>query len=189
MTMADPFASAPAAPAPAPVQDEAQQQPVQQSSPWDNPPPEAAKPAPAPRPIVAGGGDGKVVLTFKGGTGFDAPWIVVHASDLDEAASYVGENAAKFMELMTRVQNAGKHFAGMGGGSAPANNGGGGQQQRAPQNGQPPQSQQAPNGEKRFCAHGEMRFKSDVSKAGKPYKGFFCTERDRNSQCEAQFLR
>lgn len=187
--MNDPFATAPApaqAPAPAPVPDEAQQQyapPAPQDDPWSSPPPEAAKPAPAPRPIVEGA-DGKVVLTFKGGTGFDAPWIVVHATDLDDALSYVNQqNGLKFQDLMNRVQNAAKGFAALGGGSAPAPQGGGQQQSNAPQ-----AAQQAPNGQREFCSHGEMEFKSGVSKAGKPYSLFSCTVRDRNQQCKAKYL-
>lgn len=180
MTVADPFASAP---------DEAQ--PATETaavpSPFDNPPAEAPKEAPittTTKTQAAPTGEGKVVLTFKGGTGFDAPWIVIHAEDLQDAFDQVnGENASLLAKTMEKVQSAGKHFASLGGGGGQQSgggNGGGGQQR--------PQYQEAPNGEKRFCSHGEMSFKSGVSKAGKPYKGFFCPSRDRNDQCKAQFL-
>lgn len=183
--MNDPFGAAPAPAQPEPQYQPDEAQTETQGSPWDSPPPEAAKPAPAPRPVVAGS-DGKVVLTFKGGSGFDAPWIVVHATDLDDALGYLdADNAPKFMDLMTRVQNAGQHFAALGG-SAPKAPSGGGQQR--PHSNAPQAAQEAPNGEKRWCAHGEMLFKTDVSKkTGKPYSGWFCTERNRDQQCEAQW--
>lgn len=76
--------------------------------------------------------EGKVVMTFKGGAGYDAPWVVIHAAGLQEAHDFVvGENASLLAEVMTRVQSAGKHFAGL----APAKTGGGGAAtpSRAPQ--------------------------------------------------------
>jgi len=102
VTITDPFA------APA---EEAQAAPVAQtSSPWDHAPTAETKTA---APVVVPTSDGKVVLTFKGGTGFDAPWIVVHATDLDDALRYVTDDATKVIDLMTRVQQAGKHFSGL----------------------------------------------------------------------------
>lgn len=122
----------------------------------------------------------EVVLTFKGGTGFDAPWIVIHAADLQDAHDQVsGDNATLLAQVMERTQSASKHFASMG---SPAQNsaprGGGGA---------PAAAQSAPGGESRQCAHGDMVFKSGVSKAGKPYKLFSCTA-PREQQCKAQFL-
>lgn len=108
-TDVDPFASAPAAPA----QDEAQQQPEPEPAPEPAPAPAkkaASKPA---APVVAASSD-KVTVTFKGGTGFDAPWIVFHAANLDDALEAVSaDNAPKLIDLMTRVQNAGQHFSGL----------------------------------------------------------------------------
>ncbi len=58
--------------------------------------------------------EGKVVLTFKGGRDFDAPWIVIHAADLEDAhASVYGDNAVLLSSLMEQVQKAGQHFAGV----------------------------------------------------------------------------
>jgi hypothetical protein len=186
----DPFAGAPA--------DEAQA-PYEPPADTFNPPPADPEPEPtapakkapakkaaakaaAPAPVVSVGADGKHVVTMKGGKDFDAPWYVVHASGLDELEElFNGEGGVRLAKLFERIQAASKHFAGL---KVPSASGVGQARQAAPA-----AAQQAPGGEKRFCAHGEMQFKSDVSKAGKPYKGFFCTERDRNSQCKAQFLR
>ena len=187
--MTDPFASAPAA-------DEAQAAPQSETaptdSPFDAPPAGAPTPqeapittAPVARPVATS--DGKVVLTFKGGTGFDAPWIVIHAADLQDASDQVnGSNGALLADLMGRVQKAGVHFAGLAapkaaGASAPSGGG-----QRAPQG-----AQSAPGGEEKFCSHGAMQFRSGVSKSnGKAWKGFFCpTPKGTPNQCDAQFIR
>lgn len=178
MTIADPFAKAP-------VADEAQS-----NTPAENTNQEApittnvttSKSAPNAAGVSA---DGKVVLTFKGGSGFDAPWVVIHADGIQEAHEFVtGDNASLLAQVMERVQSAAKHFAGMGPAAAQggANRGGGGNT-----GGAPSASQAAPGGETRHCAHGEMVFKSGVSKQGKPYKLFSCTA-PRDSQCKAQFL-
>ena len=123
--------------------------------------------------------DGKVVLTFKGGRDFDAPWIVIHANGLQEAHDFVvGDNASLLATVMDRVKVASQHFAGKPA-AAPA---------AAPQRQAPQAATEAPGGEKRFCEHGEMVFKSGVAKAtGKPYKLFSCTA-PREQQCKAQFL-
>lgn len=192
MATADPFASAPAA-------DEAQtttpEPEAPQESPFDNPPadaPEAPKEAPitdkpAPRPVPTG--DGKVVLTFKGGSGYDAPWIVIHAADLDDAAAQIeGENANTLAKIMEKVQRAGQHFSGLA--PAKASTGGGGNSGGSGRQAPPQGAQEAPGGEKRYCSHGEMQFKSGTSKQGKPWKGFFCpTPKGTSDQCDAQFLR
>jgi hypothetical protein len=129
MTITDPFAP--------PAPEEAQQPAPAQapiSSPWDPEPKKAIGELTVDvKPNFVGfpQSDGKVVLTFKGGSGYDSPWIVVHANDLDEALRYVTEDATKVIDLMTRVQQAGKHFAGL----APA----GSPSQSAPQRSNAPQ--------------------------------------------------
>ncbi|QXO13328.1 hypothetical protein SEA_TROOPER_51 [Mycobacterium phage Trooper] len=123
-----------------------------------------------------------VSATFKFAGAYSDPWVVVKGSDPADVLSKV--NTAEFKALMDKVQQIAGVYAGSG--AKPAGNAGGGaqaQQSRAPQ-----AAQEAPGGEKRFCAHGEMEFKSGVSKkTGKPYKLFSCTA-PRDQQCEAQFL-
>jgi hypothetical protein len=186
----DPFAAAPAA-------DEAQstQAPSPETSPFDAPPadvPNATQEAPISTATVArpvASNDGKVVLTFKGGTGFDAPWIVIHAADLQDAADQVsGSNASLLADTMAKVQKAGEHFAGLAAPKTAAQNGnsGGGGGGRAPQ-----AAQSAPGGQSKTCAHGEMQFRSGVSaKTGKAWKAFFCpTPKGTPGQCDAEFIR
>lgn len=47
-------------------------------------------------------------------------------------------------------------------------------------------------GSERYCAHGiPMSYREGVSKAGKPYKAYFCTVKNdpRLGECPAQFIR
>ncbi|AWY03580.1 hypothetical protein SEA_HOOKMOUNT_49 [Mycobacterium phage Hookmount] len=153
--MQDPFANAPET-------TEAPEAEAQEESVFDAPPPEAPKKAPAKKAAakkaepsvtnVIASDEGKVVLTFKGGTGFDAPWIVIHATDLDDALAQVtGENASTLGALFERVQNAGQHFSGLGpkpanGGNGGGSGGGGGGQRRsnAPRQAQEPPADAPP---------------------------------------------
>lgn len=160
--------------------------------PFESAPLDAAAPAvevAAAKPALVGtSSDGKVVMTFKGGKSYDSPWVVIHANGLQEAHDFVvGDNASLLAVVMDRVQTASKHFAGIGLDAQPAS-----QQASQPNpsyGGAPQQSQEAPGGEKRHCAHGEMSFRTGVAKAtGKPYSLFSCTA-PRENQCKAQFLK
>lgn len=140
----DPFGAAPAAPEPAPVA--APEAPP--SDPW-------ASPVTNVKPTVVEGADGKVVLTFKGGTGFDAPWVVIHAASLDDALSYVTEGGAKLADLFTRVQRAATAFN--GGSAAPSSS----PRQAAPQAAQgPPAGAPAAPGP-------DWVYKNGITKSGK----------------------
>lgn len=165
--MQDPFASAPA--------DEAQ---VSEAT--FNPPPAPPEPAPAQdkkapakkasvtvdvKPSILPAGEGKVVLTFKGGTGFDAPWIVVHATDLQDAYDQVsGDSAKTLAALMERTQQAGAHFAGL----SPAGSKGAGSAQRQPA---PQPAQQPPAGSPPSPGP-DWTYKSGVSKMGKTWQAW-----------------
>ena len=128
---------------------------------FDAPPPEAPKKAAkkaAPKPVVAPEGDGKVTITLKGGAGFDAPWIVIHATDIADAYEQLsGDYAAILVELMGKVKKAGTFFSGGNG--------------AAPRPAAPAQAQEAPAGAPE-CPPG-WTYRSGVGKTGKPYKGYF----------------
>lgn len=114
----DPFGSAPAAPA-----EDVQVSTGVTNDPWATPPP--AAPA-APAPVVVGDGDGKVVMTFKEGTGFDSTWLVVHATSVADAKATLQD--PEFKELMDLQKFGATYFRG---GAAPA--AGGAPRQAAPQ--------------------------------------------------------
>jgi|SRR5690606_14341081 len=130
---------------------------------------------------VVPSGDGKVVVTLKGGTGFDAPWIVIHA---DSVADALRQFDADLASLMEQAQKASAKFAELSSkpAAAPA-------AQSRPSTAAPAGASQAPNGQTETCAHGEMVYRSGVSKAGKPYKMFACPERDRNAQCDPVWVK
>ncbi len=127
---------------------------------FDAPPPEAPKKVPAKKAAVkpAVDSDGKVTITLKGGSGFDAPWIVIHASDIPDAYEQLSDdNAALLVELMGKVKKAGAFFSGGNG-----------------QAGRPaPAAAAAPPAGAPECPPG-WEFKSGTNKnTGKPWKGFF----------------
>lgn len=131
-------------------------------------------------------GEGKLVTTLKGGASFTDPWIVLHAESLEETEEFFSEaNAKRVAALMERVQNAGKHFVSLGGGSTPSAPAAPAQ----PRSNTPAGAQSAPDGDTRQCKHGEMQYKTG-SKNGRTWKGFFCpTPKDTPDQCSPEFLR
>jgi len=162
MTEYDPFAAAPADEAQAPPEN-APSEPVFNAPPAESPAKAPAKKA-APKAAKAAAGPedtpGRVTLTFKGGRDFDAPWIVIHAADLEDAYEQVsGVNAAKLAQIMERTQIAGQHFAKLGGNDAAAG-------QRPQRQAAPAQAQQPPAGAP--AAPGpDWVFKTGVSKSGR----------------------
>ncbi|QGJ89189.1 hypothetical protein SEA_RETRO23_51 [Mycobacterium phage Retro23] len=160
--------------------------PAQQSEP--EPPAQAAAPAATTASAAAVDSvsvqhstDG-VSATFKFAGQYSDPWVVVKGAD--PADVYAKISTPEFKALMDRVQQIAGVYAGAA--AKPAGNAGGGAQQQQSRAPQP--AQEAPGGEKRYCSHGEMQFKSGVSKkTGNPYKMFVCTA-PRDQQCDAQFL-
>ncbi|RJQ79940.1 hypothetical protein D5S17_09205 [Pseudonocardiaceae bacterium YIM PH 21723] len=157
--------------------------------------PETTPDTPAPPPTLpagvreaaarpqAGPLTGRLVrVTLKGGTGYDAPWITIDGVSVQDALDQIsGGDAEVTKRLLDQVAKIGKYFASTGNGasSSPA----------AASSGGTPAYQQAPGGEKRYCAHGEMVFRSGVSaKTGKPYSLFGCPTPNKAEQCKAQFL-
>ncbi|AVJ51401.1 hypothetical protein SEA_CIAO_47 [Mycobacterium phage Ciao] len=61
-------------------------------------------------------GEGKIVTTLKGGRDFDAPWIVIHASSVEESDALLD---AKFKDYMDKVKKVAAAFAG-GSAAAPS---------------------------------------------------------------------
>lgn len=122
-------------------------------------------------------------LTFKGLGGYGDRWVVVRAPDPESGLRVVKSPA--FKELLDYTRKIAEYDAAAHRSAAPAPQ----QQVNQPNPSRAPQAaQEAPNGEKRFCEHGEMVFKSGVSKAGNAYKLFSCTA-PREQQCKAQYLK
>lgn len=114
----------------------------------------------------------KIVTTLKGGSGYDAPWVVVHSDTPAEALDTLSDPALK--ELLDKAKEVGAHFSGGSKGNA-----------RPKQAGQPQGAVNAPAGSPN-PPEGYV-FKSGISKKnGKPWKAFMPI--DRNSGLETIWL-
>jgi hypothetical protein len=154
--------------------------------PFDSAPDENVKEVPVveEKPTViksdaVGAGEGKIVSTYKEGAGYDASWTVVHAASVDDWFSI--HEHPRFKELLDRQKKVAQYMRGGANGRNDSN-------ASAPSSRAPQGAQEAPGGEKRFCSHGEMVFKSGISKAGNDYKLFSCPA-PRQEQCQAQYLK
>lgn len=117
----------------------------------------------APKKVDGTGSDREgVTVTLKGGAGFDAPWIVIHAGDIGDAYDQLsGDNASVLAKLMDRTRHAASHFTSLGGG--PAANPGGGAPAR-PGNEAPAGVGEAPGP--------DWTYKTGVGKNGKTWKAW-----------------
>lgn len=118
--------------------------------------------------------DGEISVTLKGGSGYDAPWVVVRNTDPSTVLATLKDDAMG--EVIERAAKIGAHFGEKVIEYKPA---------KTPQ---VPQSAPQPSGDGRQCVHGEMTYREGVSKAGNAYKGYFCPVQDRSQQCKPQFL-
>lgn len=148
MTVTDPFAE---------TTDEAQSA----ETVLDTPPAEAPKKrtAKTTEVVPSASTESKVVVTLKGGSGFDAPWIVIHAVSVDDAYEQFD---GKLAELMTKVQAAGKHFAGL----APAKSGGERSASAPPRGAVEPPAGTPP------APGPDWQYKTGVGKNGKTWKAW-----------------
>lgn len=109
----------------------------------------------------------KIVVTLKGGSGYDAPWVVVHADTPQDALDTLNDEGTK--QLLEKTKKVGAFFSAGG---------------RKTGNGQPAASTQPANGQE--PPEGYV-FKSGVSqKTGKPWQAFMPI--DRNSGLPAIWL-
>ena len=113
----------------------------------------------------------KITVTLKGGAGYDAPWVVVHAANATDALEILNDEDLK--AVLERAKKIGSFFAGgSAGAQAPASNG------------KPAGASQAPGGQ--TPPEGYV-FKSGVSKKnGRPWQAFMPI--DRNSGLETIWL-
>lgn len=128
---------------------------------------------------AVGDGEGKIVMTYKEGAGFDSSWTVVHANSVEDAKAILKDPG--FKELLDLSKKAAAYFRG-GSTSAPAAT-------AQPQSNVPAGAQSAPNNETRSCKHGAMTYKTG-SKGGRTWKAFMCpTPKGAPDQCDPQWIR
>lgn len=140
---------------------------------------DAGRPPAVVKTAAVGDGEGKIVLTYKEGAGFDSSWTVVHANSVEDAKAILKD--PEFKELLDLSKKAAAYFRGGSTPSAPA--------APAPaRSNVPAGAQSAPGGETRQCRHGEMKFISK-STNGRAWSGFFCPQpKDSTDKCEPEFL-
>lgn len=132
-----------------------------------------------PNPLVVKADEGKVTVTLKGGRDFDAPWVVIHGSDVSNALDQLSD--VKLPSLLEKAWGAGKYFK-MFGPATPT------PAVPATPSGQPAAAAAGQGGMVKTCPHGQMQPKSGVSATGKAWSGYFCpTPRDTPGQCKPQF--
>jgi hypothetical protein len=125
--------------------------------------------------------DGKIVVTLKGGAGYDAPWIVLSGDSVPEVAEHLKNVSA--LGLYGEAIAASQLFTGAanvpvaGGATAPTT--------AAPTTAPAPAAPQASAG--RFCPHGP-RTRYQGSSARGAYVAWFCSlPKGHPDQCKAEF--
>lgn len=113
------------------------------------------------KPVTQENTNAKIVTTLKGGSGFDAPWIVVHADNAEEAVAILRGGAIE--ELLKATKEVSDKF---NGGQAPA------QQRQAPRTQGMPAGADAPRPSDPPMPEG-WTYKTGVNKNGKAYRAYF----------------
>ncbi|MBN7517056.1 hypothetical protein [Mycobacteroides abscessus] len=141
---------------------------------------DAGRPPAVVKTAAVGDGEGKIVLTYKEGPGFDSSWTVVHANSVEDAKAILKD--PEFKELLDLSKKAAAYFRGGSTPSAPA----------APaqaRSNAPAAAQSAPDGDSRQCKHGEMVYRTG-SKNGRTWKAFMCpSPKGTPDQCDAEWIR
>ncbi len=125
------------------------------------------------KPVTQDNTNAKIVTTLKGGSGFDAPWIVIHADDAAEAVAVLRGDSIE--ELLKATKEVSDKF---NGGQAPA------QQRQAPRTQGMPAGANEPRPSDPPMPEG-WTYKTGVNKNGKAYRAYFPP---RGSQESPQWL-
>ncbi|QSM04331.1 hypothetical protein I3U42_13575 [Mycobacteroides abscessus subsp. abscessus] len=140
---------------------------------------DAGRPPAVVKTAAVGDGEGKIVLTYKEGAGFDSSWTVVHANSVEDAKAILKD--PEFKELLDLSKKAAAYFRGGSTPSAPA----------APaqaRSNAPAAAQSAPDGDSRQCKHGDRVYKTGSSN-GKVWKAFMCpTPKGTPDQCKPEWV-
>ena len=113
------------------------------------------------KPVTQDNTNAKIVTTLKGGSGFDAPWIVIHADDTAEAVAVLRGDSIE--ELLKATKEVSDKF---NGGQAPA------QQRQAPRTQGMPAGANEPRPSDPPMPEG-WTYKTGVNKNGKAYRAYF----------------
>jgi hypothetical protein len=122
-----------------------------------------------------------ISITLKGGPGFEVPWVVARYPNVEAAFEDLTDEVVQeqLKGLFDAVADASAMLITKVSAKAPAKPAG-----QAGGGSRPQTASASPSGETRDCRHGQMTWKSGVSKKGNTYAGWFCPSRDRNDQCD-----
>lgn len=134
------------------------------------------------------------VVTLKGGTGFEKPWIVIRGNSAAEAVARLAE--AKLEGLLEKTAEYAADFQAKNGAASPAGDhrspsGGSSTQTRttgaAGSSGAAPQTH--PEGLKCGKCQGTVAYKEIKAKSGKTFKLWVCeNQRERNDGHHSEFI-
>ncbi|TCO56882.1 hypothetical protein [Actinocrispum wychmicini] len=126
---------------------------------------------------VTAAGEHKVRVTLKAGAGYDAPWITIDGTDVHDAADQLGDTDG-VKQLVELTVSAAKFLHRSYGPAQQRSSAGSSSGSGQRQAGKPAGANEAPNGEKRYCEHGQRLYKSGFSeKTGKNWGAFDCPEK------------
>lgn len=139
--------------------------------------------------VVNVSAESKIVVTLKGGSGYDEPWVVIHADDLDDALAQTTERA-KLGDLMKAAQEASKAFRDFRpvedtGNAGSASQGG----SQARSQGRPAAATDGPLGPQ-HCKHGQKKFWSKFDEEKKELvQIYFCpAPKGAADKCKNQYV-
>ncbi|MFD1044710.1 hypothetical protein ACFQ1S_03430 [Kibdelosporangium lantanae] len=142
-------------------------------NPWDERPQDPVPPA---SPSVPQTTDRKVRVTFKAAGGHEAPWITVDGTDIADAADQLSDTDS-VKRLVEMAVSAARFLHRSYGPSQRNNQSASGSPSEQRQTGKPTGATEAPNGEKRYCEHGQRVYKSGFSeKTGRNWAAFDCPD-------------
>lgn len=155
------------------------------TDPWGTEPQEVAATAAPKYDYEPPAPSGEIVQTVKFGNEYGAPWLVTHGPTAGAVNTIV--DTPDYRTLVDTTVKAARFAQGAWSGTTLA-------KATATSDGNTATKSQpdrtlAPNGEKKYCIHGERTYREGVSKAGKPYKAFFCGSGDKDDQCSPEWAK
>jgi hypothetical protein len=131
-----------------------------------------------------------LTVTLKAGTGFDSPWLVIHANSVDEAVETLQhEKLDELMDLTARkAKELAKAYGGSTGFSKPAAASSGTGYSKPASQAPAGAVEWDPEAEEYTCAHGDATQRKGESAKG-PWTGYFCPlPKGDPAQCAPKFL-
>lgn len=140
--------------------------------------------------VITVGAEGKVVVTLKGGSGYDEPWVVIHADDLQDALKQTTDYET-LGAIMDAAQKASKKFREFRPSDPTPNSASASQNgSQGRTSGKPASATDGPLGVQ-MCQHGKKKFwsKFDQEK-NELVQIYFCPAQQGDStKCKNQYVK